>query len=150
MSGFRRSAVTGAAAAVALAVTASTVFAGGIEAGLWKITSIVRTGGVTGPPRQTSKCLTAQDVRDLPTTFSPIANTINSTCAPIERSFDGTKLSWHLVCKGQFNMQLDGAFDFDGAHHYTGTVRTKASLAGRPMPDLQQTLEAEWVSACRQ
>jgi hypothetical protein len=137
-----------ATAAALIAVAASSAFAAGIDAGLWKITTVVRTGAVTAPPRQSAKCLTADDVRDLPATFSPIANTVNSTCAPIQRSFDGEKLSWRLVCKGQLDMDLTGAFDFDSPHHYSGTVNSKASLGGQPLPDSQQTLDAQWVSAC--
>jgi hypothetical protein len=129
---------------------ASIAFADGIEAGLWKITTIIETGGMAGPPRETAKCLTAEQVKDLPATFSPIASTINSTCAPMERSFDGKKLTWHLVCKGQLDMELTGTFNFDSPHHYTGSVETKASMAGQPMPDSKTTHEAQWVSACPQ
>jgi hypothetical protein len=137
-------------AAAILTLTASIAFANGIEAGLWKITTIVETGGMTGPPRQTSKCLTAEQVQNLPATFSPIATTINSDCAPMERNFDGKKLTWHLVCKGQVDMELTGAFDFDSPHHYTGSVETKAAMAGQPMPGSKSTLEGQWVSACPQ
>ena len=146
----RRLAWSTAVTAAVLAVAASIALADGIEAGLWKITTVVETGGMTGPPRQSAKCLTADQVHDLPTTFSPMASTINSICAPIERSFDGQKLTWRLVCKGQLDMELDGAFNFDSPHHYTGIVRTKVSMAGQSMPDSQQTLEAQWVSACPQ
>jgi hypothetical protein len=132
------------------AVANPIALADGIEAGLWKITTVVETGGITGPPRESSKCLTAEQVQDLPTTFSPIANTINSECAPIERSFDGKRLAWHLVCKGQLDMELTGAFIFDTPHHYTATVEAKASMAGQPMPGSVQKLEAQWVSACQQ
>jgi Protein of unknown function (DUF3617) len=139
-----------AALAVILAAPVSTAFADGIEAGLWKVTTTSVTGGNAGPPRQSSKCLTAEQVKDLAATFSPIASTINSTCEPIERSFDGKKLAWHLVCKGQLDMQLDGEFDFDSLHHYTGTVVSAASMAGQPMPGSKNTVEGEWVSACPQ
>jgi hypothetical protein len=136
--------------AAALTLGASIAFADGIEAGLWKITTTVETGGMTGPPHQTSKCLTAEQVRDLPATFSPISTTINSACAPMQRSFDGTTLNWHLVCKGQLDMELTGTFHFDSAHHYVGTVQSKASMAGQPMPDSKSTVEGQWVSACPQ
>jgi hypothetical protein len=139
-----------AAVTAVLAFTATIAFADGIAAGLWKITTIVVTNGMTGPSRETAKCLTADQVADLPATFSPIANTINSTCAPMQRSFDGNKLSWHLVCKGQLDMELIGEFDFDSPHHYTGSVESKASMAGQPMPDSKSTVEGEWVSACPQ
>ncbi len=139
-----------AAAAALLALPPAIAFADGIEAGLWKVTTTSVTGGMAGPPRQSSKCLTAEQVKDLAATFSPIASTINSTCEPMARSFDGKKLTWHLLCKGQLDMELNGEFDFDSPHHYTGTVESAASMAGQPMPGSKNTVEGEWVSACPQ
>lgn len=140
-------AVTLAAVATPIAPLAR---ADGIEAGLWKITTVVETAGRAGPPRETSKCLTADQVADLPGTFSPIANTINSACEPMQHSFDGKKLSWHLACKGQLDMELSGEFNFDSAHHYTGVVQSKASMGGQEMPSSKNTVEGTWVSACPQ
>jgi hypothetical protein len=137
-------------AAAVLGLAAPLALADGIEAGLWKLTIVADTGGMVGPPRETSKCLTAEQVQNLAATFSPIATTIDSTCAPMEKSFDGKKLSWHLVCKGQLDTELTGAFNFDNPHHYTGTVQSKASMGGQPMPESKSTIEGVWVSACPQ
>src|SRR5208282_5712426 len=138
-----------ALSAAMLAVAATVASDNGIDPGLWKIISRTSTGGVIGPPHESSKCLTADQTNDLPTTFTPVARTENSVCAPIERSFTGEKLTWRLVCKGQLDMELTGDFTFDSPHHYTATVRTKAAMAGMTMVDSQDTLEAEWVSACQ-
>jgi hypothetical protein len=138
-------------AAVTVFLAAMLSFAGAeeIQAGLWKITTTVDTGGMTGPPHDTFKCYTGEDVRDLPKIFTPQATTINSICAPIERTFDGEKLHFHLICKGQLDMELTGAFDFDSARHYTGTVEAKAAMAGMTMPSSLQKLDAQWVSECK-
>jgi hypothetical protein len=138
-----------AATPLVLAATLSLASAEGIQAGLWKITVAMETGGVTGPPHDQLKCLTEEQVKDLPTTFSPQARTINSICAPIERTFDGRKLHFHLICKGQLDMELTGAFDFDSSQHYTGTVESKAAMAGQTMPPSVQKLDAHWVSECK-
>ncbi len=135
---------------VMLGLVPAAVLADGIAPGLWQIISRTETGGVIGPPRQSSKCLTAKEASDLPTTFTPVGRTVNSVCAPIDRSFSGGKLSWHLVCKGQLDMELTGEFNFDSAHHYTGTVQTKAAMAGMVMINSKDTLEAKWVSDCPQ
>jgi Protein of unknown function (DUF3617) len=148
MSRVHRLAVPAAVTAI-LAAMLSAACAEEIQAGLWKITTIVETGGMTGPPRDTFKCLTPAQVKDLPATFSPQATTINSICAPLERTFDGEKLNFHLICKGQLDMELTGAFDFDSAHHYTGTVEAKAAMAGQTMPGSVQKLDAQWVSECK-
>jgi Protein of unknown function (DUF3617) len=133
-----------------LVLTATAAGAGGIEPGLWKITGQGESGGVMGPPHESVKCLTADDTRDLGATFSPIPRTVNSVCAPIERNLDGPRLTWHLVCKGQLDMELSGDFTFDSPHHYTATVRSRSAMAGMPMTDTQDKLEGQWVSACPQ
>jgi hypothetical protein len=134
---------------IALASWVSTAFADGIEPGLWRITSRVETNGVLGPPQISAKCLTPDQTRDLATTFSPVMGTINSECAPIERSLVGPKLSWKLVCKGQLDMELTGDFEFDTPRHYSAKMRTKSAMNGTPMVDLRHTLDAERVSDCQ-
>jgi Protein of unknown function (DUF3617) len=128
----------------------SIAWGSGIEPGLWKITSRTESGGMIGPPHTSSKCLTAAEASDVATTFSPVGHTVNSTCAPIERSFDGKALNWRLVCKGQLDMELDGKFNFDSSRHYTASVHSKAVMLGRTMVDSVQMLDAQWVSACPQ
>lgn len=132
-----------------LACASSIAFAAGIEPGLWKITHRTETGGVMGPPMESSKCVTPEQVRDLASTFSPIPQTVNSTCAPMERNFDGQKLTWHLVCKGQIDMELTGEFTFDNPRHYSGTVHSKAAMIGQPMLDSKEIIDGQWVSECK-
>jgi Protein of unknown function (DUF3617) len=135
--------------AAMLVLVATAAPAGGIDPGLWKVITRTETGGVIGPPHESSKCLTTADTGDLQTTFSPVARTENSECAPIERRLSGDKLTWRLACKGQLDMELTGDFTFDAPHHYSGTVRTKAQMAGMQMVDSQQTIEGQWVSECK-
>jgi hypothetical protein len=134
----------------ALALSASIACAEGLEPGLWKTTDRSEAAGVVSPPQETSKCLTADQTNDLPTTFSPISRTVNSVCAPIERSFTGNKLTWRLVCRGQLDMELNGEYDFDSPRHYTATVQTKAAMAGVTMIDARELLEGQWISECPQ
>lgn len=145
-----RSALCGAALAVLVVTAATAAAADGIDPGLWKVISRTETGGVIGPPHETSKCLTAEQTRDLGTTFSPVPATINSVCAPIERSLSGGKLTWRLTCRGQLDMELTGEFDFDSPHHYTATVHTMAQMAGMTMVDSRNLLEGQWLSECPQ
>jgi hypothetical protein len=134
----------------ALAFVNGTAFADGIAPGLWRVITRTETGGVIGPPHESSKCLTPEQTADLATTFSPVAGTINSVCGPIERNLSGGKLTWRLVCKGQLDMELTGEFSFDDPHHYTGVIHTKAEMAGTPMVDSRNTLEGQWASECPQ
>lgn len=131
-------------------LTDSRALADGIEPGLWQVISRTQTGGVIGPPHQSSKCLSVQDAADLAATFTPSSRTVNSTCAPVEKNLSGSRLNWRLTCKGQLDMELTGEFNFDSARHYTAIVQSKAAMAGVPMVDSQENIEARWLSACPQ
>lgn len=134
------------AGGVALAAAAS---ADGIAPGLWRIISRTETGGVIGPPHESSRCFSADEARDLATTFAPPASAANSSCTPVEHGLDGQKLNWRIMCKGQTDMEQTAEFNFDSPHHYTATMRTRAAVSGQTMIDSQDMLEGQWVSECR-
>jgi hypothetical protein len=135
-------------AAMVTAAMVTAAMADGIDPGLWKVITRTETGGVIGPPHESLKCLTADQTHDLTTTFTPVPNTVNSVCAPIEHELAGDKLTWRLTCKGQLDMELTGDFTFDSPHHYSATVQTKAQMAGMTMVDSRNMLEGQWVSEC--
>ncbi len=114
MSTLHRLTALAAIGILAASGAASCASAEGIEPGLWKIAIRSVSNHVIGPPQESTRCLTADQAKDVVTTFSPVARTANSTCAPIERQFADQKLTWHLVCTGQLNMDLTGEFHFDG------------------------------------
>ena len=136
------------AVSAVLVVSSSAAFADGIEPGLWKIISRIESNGAVSPSRETSKCFTAEQARDLVATFSPVPRMINSECAPLESSLDGDRLKWKLTCKGQFDMEVTGDYKFRDQHQYAGIVRTTTAMGGRPMSDTVTTLYAERVSDC--
>jgi Protein of unknown function (DUF3617) len=133
---------------VVLAVGVSAARADGIAPGLWRVITQSKAEGMVSAPHESAKCLTEDETKDLATTFSPVPRMINSECAPLERKLEGGKLDWHLVCKGQLNVELTGAFNFDNEHHYTATVRTHAQIGNQTMDTLDM-LEGRWVSACQ-
>jgi len=141
-------AVLGGFGLVVLTAFACAALADGIDPGLWKITGQTKAEGMISPPHESTKCLTEDETKDLATTFSPVPRMVNSECTPIERKLEGGKLDWHLVCKGQLNVDLTGAFDFDSARHYTATVHTHATIGNQVM-DTVDMLEGRWVSACQ-
>jgi len=136
------------AVSAVLIVCTSAAFADGIEPGLWKIISRIESNGAVSPSRESAKCFTAEQARDLVATFSPAPRMINSECAPLESSLDGDRLKWKLTCKGQLDMEVTGDYKFRDQHQYAGIVRTMTAMAGQPMSDTVTTLYAERVSDC--
>jgi hypothetical protein len=122
--------------------------AGGIQPGLWKVTSSPQIGGAAAPPQVKTRCLTADEASDVDKTFSPAHRTENSTCERVEHELAGTRLTWRLQCTGQMSMEVAGAFDFDTPRHYTAVVTSNAEIGGQKM-STRVTIEGERVGECQ-
>jgi hypothetical protein len=123
--------------------------ADGLQAGMWRLLNKPVINGVSGPDQQTTRCLTPAAVADLDKTFSPVSRTTNSSCELVEHEATPQRLKWHLQCTGQMNSDVVGEFVFDAPEHYTATISTKASMAGRQIQDIQVTIEATRVGECQ-
>jgi hypothetical protein len=121
-----------------------------IEPGQWKITTNTRMNGAAAPPQVKARCLTPEQTGDIGKTFGPEGTTVNSTCERTEYEAAGRKLKWRLQCKGQFDIDVAGDFNFDSAVHYSATITTKGWMAGSLMSDVKTELEGERVSECPQ
>jgi hypothetical protein len=121
-----------------------------IQPGEWMVTSKTMVNGAPVPPTSRARCFTPQQASEITKTFGPQVGTVNSTCAdPVIETTDRT-LTWRLECKGQMDMNVQGSFDFDSPTHYTGTVSSKAWMAGSQISDADTKVEGERVGECRQ
>ena len=123
--------------------------ADGLQAGMWKVTNKPEVNGAPGPQAQNMKCLTADDVKDLDKTFSPVARTVNSACERVEHESTPQRLKWRLQCTGQLDMDVAGEYVFDTPEHYTATIVTSASMGGRVVQSSRVAIEAERVGECQ-
>ena len=121
-----------------------------IEPGQWKVTSNTLMNGAAMQPGVKARCLTPDQAGDVAKTFGPVADTVNSTCAPAAYETSGTKLKWHLQCRGQLDIDVSGDFNFDSSTHYTATISSKGWMAGSLMSDVKTEIVGERVSDCQQ
>jgi hypothetical protein len=138
------------AVALVMLVLLSTPFARaeGLRPGLWRILPHPVIDGVAGREQQNTRCLTPADVADLEKTFSPVGQTVNSTCEMVEHELMPGRLKWHLQCTGQLDMDLTGEFLFDAPEHYSATVTTASSMLGRQLQAGRMTVEGQRVGEC--
>jgi Protein of unknown function (DUF3617) len=118
-----------------------------LEPGLWKIVTRVDMNGMQGPGEAKTRCLKAEDARDLERTFAPEYRVQGSVCERMDLAWSGQRLSWRIRCTGPLSMEVAGTYDFDTPRHYTGEVTTLAAMAGREMRT-RTTLEAEHIGEC--
>ena len=123
--------------------------ADGLEAGLWRTRQSVTINGMAGPPRESTRCLTASAVADLDRTFSPVYGTTNSACERVEHEFTPQRLRWRLQCKGQADQDVAGEFLFERPDRYTASIQARFSMLGKVLQEVVTTIEAERVGECQ-
>ncbi len=120
----------------------------GIKPGLWKITTVMINNGIKVPPQINTRCLTAEQAGNMAEMFSPRFGGVNSQCEKTAQEQSSKKMTWHLQCKGQMDMDVAGEFWFDSSIHYTATITTKGWMAGRQIFNSISALEGEYAGAC--
>lgn len=136
-------------AAALAAIAAPEARADGLEAGLWRTTQTPSINGISGPPRETMRCLRDAEVNDLDRTFSPVYRTTNSACEQTEHEFTPQRLKWRLQCRGQLDMDVAGEFVFERRDRYTATIVASSSMLGKLMQETHTRIEAERVGECK-
>jgi hypothetical protein len=123
--------------------------ADGIAPGLWQVTETVTMNGNSTPTQVRTRCLSPEQAGDTATTFSPEYRTANSDCDRAEFESTASKLKWRILCKGQMEMDVSGDFTFDTPKHYSATIRSKGSMAGRTVVNTSVAIEGEHQGECQ-
>jgi hypothetical protein len=144
--GTRSLILAGCLVAVSAWITAR---ADGIDAGLWRTIQTPTINGMTGPPRESARCLREADVSDLKRTFSPVYGTTNSACEQVEDELTPQRLKWRLQCRGQLDMDVAGEFVFERRDRYTATIIASSSMLGKVMQEVHTRIEAQRVGECQ-
>jgi hypothetical protein len=131
------------------AVLGSPAVADGIAPGLWQVTETVTMNGNATPTQVRTRCLSPEQAGDTATTFSPEYRTANSDCERAEFESTASKLKWRMLCKGQMEMDVSGDFTFDTPKHYSATIRSKGSMAGRTVVNSSVAIEGEHQGECQ-
>jgi hypothetical protein len=140
--------VAGCIVALLAVFAASSASAQSLEAGRWRVLTTTLSGPLA-PPQVATRCLTAEDVADLGTTFAPQVKTENSECKRTEFKLEPTGLTWRLQCKGQLDMDVAGQFIFDSPTRYSAMVTTKASMLDQIVQQSMVSISAERIGECR-
>jgi hypothetical protein len=146
--GVPRSGLPHLAAGLLLALSVDAAVADGIEAGLWKVTTITILNGNPVSPQIKNRCLTQAEAADPGKTFSPEVATVNSSCERTEYQLTAQRLIWRLQCKGQLDMDVAGDFTFESRTRYVATIATKGSMLGRTMTASTAAIEGEHIGEC--
>jgi len=130
-------------------LTAPLAAAEGIAPGEWKLTETIIMNGSKTPSQTRTRCLSPEQAGDTAATFSPEYRTVNSGCERVEFNSSATALRWRMRCTGQLDMDVAGDFTFDAPKHYTATIISKGTMAGREFVNTTIAIEGEHIGECR-
>jgi hypothetical protein len=141
--------VTACAVAFLSAAPGLRAMADGISPGLWQLTETVIMNGAPSAPQVRTRCLSAEQAGDTAATFTPEYRSPNPNCDRAEFQSTATKLKWRMLCKGQMEMDVAGDFTFDTPKHYTATIESKGTMAGRAVVNSSVAIVGEHLGECQ-
>ena len=131
------------------AAAASPAMADGILPGLWQVKETVVMNGSAAAPQVRTRCLSPEQAGDTAATFTPEYRAANPNCDRAEFESTASKLKWRMLCKGQMEMDVSGDFTFDTPKHYTATIQSKGTMAGRTVVNSSVAIEGEHLGECQ-
>jgi hypothetical protein len=96
-----------------------------------------------------TRCLSPEQAGDTAATFTPEYRAANPNCDRAEFESTASKLKWRMLCKGQMEMDVSGDFTFDTPKHYTATIQSKGTMAGRTVVNSSVAIEGEHLGECQ-
>jgi hypothetical protein len=123
--------------------------ADGISPGLWQLTETVTMNGAPATPQVRTRCLSAEQAGDTAATFTPEYRNASSNCDRSEFQSTASKLKWRMLCKGQMDTDVSGDFTFDTPKHYSATIQSKGSMAGREVVNSSVAIVGEHLGECQ-
>ena len=134
-----------------LAFMAAPSFAVAVELqpGTWQEIETGSENGKAVPAKTETTCMTPEEAKDPLKGFSPEKDPeMKGQCKTLEVKQSASGIKMRIVCGDpkQFAMDLDVDYVFNNPRSYSGTVKSKVTMMGKPTTS-DKKVEAKWVSA---
>lgn len=100
-----------------------------LQAGQWQVTGKRERSGVVTERPPVTRCLTAEQARDIPK--RPTEASQGATCRPADYQERGKTASWRMHCSGAFTVDTTASYSVPDPQHYSATFATTVTLGGK-------------------
>jgi hypothetical protein len=138
-----------AAAAVAFCLSVPPAHAAiQLDAGEWQDTETGTENGQPAKPEVTTSCMKAEDAKDPVKALTQLKDTAGQQCKTLNVKENGNVLTFDMQCGEPKTMliAISMKITFLNARHYTGTLRSNVTYAGKTIATDKQ-IESKWLSA---
>ena len=98
---------------------------------------------------KTAECMTREEAKDPVKTLSVMKDNPGQ-CKKLEVKENGNVVSVAMQCGDpeELSIEMIGTYRFLDRRHYTGTMKSTATLAGKKTT-ANKTVDSKWVGACK-
>jgi hypothetical protein len=100
-----------------------------LQPGQWNLTSKSERNGVTNDRAPVTRCISAEQAKDIPR--RPTADTQHPNCSTADIQDSGNAVSFRTRCTGQPSIETIASFAIPDPQHYTATFKTTVSLGSK-------------------
>jgi hypothetical protein len=130
-------------------LAAHPVFAIELDPGLWQDTETGEEDGKPVEPDVTTDCMTPEEAKDPIKSLTAMQGAAGQ-CKKLEINQKGNVVSIEMQCGDPNDMAIDmtGSYTFLDRRHYTGTMKTKMTVAGHEST-ADKKVDSKWIGECK-
>ena len=120
-----------------------------LDPGLWQDTETGTEDGKPAKPEVTSDCMSPEEAKD-PVKSLAVMKDSGGQCDKLDIKEAGNIVTVVMLCGDPKEMQIDlvGTYTFLDRRHYTGTMKSTITLAGKKST-ADKTVDSKWIGPCK-
>ena len=120
-----------------------------LDPGQWQDTETGTEDGKPAKPEVTSDCMSPEEAKD-PVKSLAVMKDTGGQCDKLDIKEAGNVVSVVMLCGDPKEMQIDlvGTYTFLDRRHYTGTMKSTITLAGKKST-ADKTVDSKWIGLCK-
>jgi len=123
-----------------------------LDPGEWQDTETGTENGQPAKPEVTTSCMKAEDAKDPVKALTQLKDTAGQQCKTLNVKESGNVLSFDMECGEPKTMliAISMHITFLNARHYTGTLKSNVTFAGKTIATNKQH-DSKWIgAACKE
>ncbi len=120
-----------------------------LDPGEWQGTESGTENGERVAPETSTACITKADSRDLVKALSALKKVAGQKCTTVDLQDAGKALSFRIECESpeKLSIFIDVKLAFENARHYSGTIKSSVSFAGKTTSSDKQ-IDSKRIGPC--
>jgi len=130
-------------------VVAHPAFAVELDPGMWQDTETGSEDGKPVDPDVTTDCMSPEEAKDPIKALTAMKDSAGQ-CKKLDIKQNGNVVSVEMQCGDPTDMAIDmtGSYTFLNKRHYTGTMKTKMTIAGQETT-ADKKVDSKWIGECK-